>query len=1283
MVLWNAIIHAKGFHKSFSHWAFQHGANFLPLKLPDLEFARCLTDAFVEWHAANTSYFARENRRIRYVNRLLDIQQGGKQTFRAIADEPPPPLQFVHFPKEFTVVRQKWPKTGKHQIILEDVSNLRLDAIRFQGQEVCIKKIEGAVITVDKPLRLRSSSLVLTQDAWTIDHDKMHNLVNQEWDAFFQRDSRQENEFHAINQYLEVIKTDQIMKYHPISVCDLKQAIASTSKLSARGGDGFTTLDLSKVPEPILQMLSHILCLVEHNKVWPHRWVIAKTLCLTKGHSPTSPLDIRPITILSKVYRLWSKIRGKQLANFLTANLPRQIGGPSLGISSEMIALLNAELIEEANITGARLSGVVLDLIKAYNTVPRDPLVQVLLIMGADPTIVGAFLSAMDAMHRVFIIDGTAGQEFTTTTGIVEGCSFAVPAMLAISIWAWKVLLAEVPDANCLFFADNWSFVHADHAALLHGLDHLNKFLNTIKMQLSKPKSWLWSNNPEGRQYLRQDPYNLSIPMHEAAKDLGVQQNYTRKRRKPQGALKIRKTIDKCKKISQINVPNHFRQTMTVAAAHSKHTYGAAVSIMSRDSFGELRTATAQAIKRSKGGSNPYLACNAIEPLDPEYKDIVNRLICFRRYLRTFPHRRRSIENAIQATHHSYRKATGPCVSLGLALDKIKCTPAFQDQAFGIDTPYGFLHVEHTSAKLIKYICRHLWNDQIPHLIHRKDFHQAPFDFEIIHSAFGKLNPSQQAPISAYITGKRMTQDASKVFRTDITGQCPFCEHDDSRIHRIYYCPQWHEQRVQAHVTFESSQALGTNMPTLGLPDKIDLPFKECLGCLNCALPFAVPEQSHNAPLLFLDGTAFCSTNPITALAGAAVVQGFPDTLTTKLILRTRVVGIAQNSYTAEVFAILLALNHAWHATLFSDCQTAVDQFNYILLHHALPDIQPGYHHVWALILRHLNCRNFLGVSIQKVKAHEQWSQILDANLRFQSFANSQADYHAKAVFLQDNKSLLDQHTHIVDCIQQAQQQLDSIYQFVAAVWVDSINAYKKKNKLDNQTRGRIQSADVLATAQLKWAPCSRSKSVNFDIDLELCKRCPYHPIFCFRLLWWAKQLHWCGPNCSCSTRITFAQLYLDFSVTTKSIAPVNMAPGKARSWKGVSDFRLQDVSKEADAKGPQTLAAQSKIFILCLKWLHAHGVYPFGHDREKIDRTDELNWIGIRGWFPALKGRPKLASGFDSALALDAYLKQASPPSRHFNLHWRVSGLPVPQHPESLNLSFDQIVRCILDQQH
>ena len=82
--------------------------------------------------------------------------------------------------------------------------------------------------------------------------------------------------------------------------------------------------------------------------------------------------------------------------------------------------------------------------------------------------------------------------------------------------------------------------------------------------------------------------------------------------------------------------------------------------------------------------------------------------------------------------------------------------------------------------------------------------------------------------------------------------------------------------------------------------------------------------------------------------------------------------------------------------------------------------------------------------------------------------------------------------------------------------------------------------------------------SLQTIIIIIIHRRCPYHPIFCFRLLWWAKQLRWCGLNCPCSTRITFAQLYLDFSVATESIAPVNMAPGKARSWKGFSlDYKM------------------------------------------------------------------------------------------------------------------------------
>ena len=953
-----------------------------------------------------------------------------------------------------------------------------------------------------------------------------------------------------------------------------------------------------------------------------------------------------------------------------------------MGISSELIALLNADLIEDALVENKKISGVVLDLIKAYNAVPRMPLVEVLLVMGAEPKITFAFLAAMDAMQRVFIIDGAAGERFHTTTGIVEGCSFAVPAMLAISIWAWKILSEKIPHAQCLFFADNWSFVHPNADQLLCGLNHLAEFLAAIRMQISRPKSWLRANHTTQRKILQGENNALGIPVCETAKDLGVQQNYSKKRRKPTGALKIHKSIDKCKQIAKLKIPNSFRPKMTSAAAHSKQFYGAAVSIMAKEDFHHLRTATAAAINRSKGGANPFLACNAIESLDPEFKDITNRTLTLRRYFVTFPLRKTAARQAFQDLNPSMKKATGPYASLILALRKINCHPVIINNSFGAQTEFGFVNLEHISSKLLKIICRYLWNLRLPEFINRKDFANTPFDFDAIQFAFQKLSPSHQAQISAYITGKRMTQDVFKVFRTDISGNCPFCGQTDSRIHRIYQCPNWQQQRCEALITEANAGQMGQNMLQLGLPDLIQMPLQEFLADLDYDLPFVIPTEELVVglrPMLFLDGSAFCNNHPLLTIAGAAVVQASPDDLSCQLITRAKVLGIVPNSYTAEVFAILLALNHAREADLFSDCITAVEQLQFILETHTMPAVQPGYNHIWQYIFQHLQARQFCGITITKVQAHQNWINIVDSTARFHAYVNEQVDLQAKNVFYIDHPVLLRQRTQISDRIETLRADLGRIFKFVGSVWVDSINAFRKTQAVEAQTRGRIQPHDVFAAAQLKWVPCGNASPKHFDIDLELCARCPYHPIFCFRLLWWARQLQWCGPRCNCNTRITFTELYLDFSLATRSLTPVNMAPGNQRDWRGVSNFQLQDISTKADAKGPQTLAAQSRIFCMCIKWLHSQGMFPFHYDRPNVGRTDELSWLGVRGGFPAFKGRPKLLSGHHLAVEFDQFLRQQSPPARHINLIWKMDGKPAVIHPVELDLEFEQIRNNVL----
>ena len=89
---------------------------------------------------------------------------------------------------------------------------------------------------------------------------------------------------------------------------------------------------------------------------------------------PKTPLDIRPITVMSKMYRIWGKIRGGQVALHLASQVPKTIGGPCAQVSSEMIALYTSDRIEEALSEKSPLSGVVLDIIKCYNSIPRQPL---------------------------------------------------------------------------------------------------------------------------------------------------------------------------------------------------------------------------------------------------------------------------------------------------------------------------------------------------------------------------------------------------------------------------------------------------------------------------------------------------------------------------------------------------------------------------------------------------------------------------------------------------------------------------------------------------------------------------------------------------------------------------------------------------------------------------------------------------------------------------------------------------------------------------------------------
>ena len=105
-------------------------------------------------------------------------------------------------------------------------------------------------------------------------------------------------------------------------------AVKKTRLASSRGGDGFSILDLRRLPMPLWDLMAKIFHKIEENHLWPDAWTLPKTLCLPKTPEPKTRLDIRPTTEMSKMYRIWDKIRGGQAAEHLASHVPRTIRWP-------------------------------------------------------------------------------------------------------------------------------------------------------------------------------------------------------------------------------------------------------------------------------------------------------------------------------------------------------------------------------------------------------------------------------------------------------------------------------------------------------------------------------------------------------------------------------------------------------------------------------------------------------------------------------------------------------------------------------------------------------------------------------------------------------------------------------------------------------------------------------------------------------------------------------------------------------------------------------------------
>ena len=210
-------------------------------------------------------------------------------------------------------------------------------------------------------------------------------------------------------------------------------------KESSPGLDGWSHIDLKLLSHAapwVIDSLCQLLSAVEQTGAWPSSIISGFTTLIPKSsETPETPTDLRPITVLSVLYRVWARIRACQL-NVLWQELFAHKGmwGGRTSRGAEPL-LLDVALDLEVT-SAAHVAGLSFDLSKAFDRVPRELLGKILAKMSMPGCVFRPYMHMLRNATRRYKLGASLDASQPLSGGILQGCPLAMLSMNAIcNIW--------------------------------------------------------------------------------------------------------------------------------------------------------------------------------------------------------------------------------------------------------------------------------------------------------------------------------------------------------------------------------------------------------------------------------------------------------------------------------------------------------------------------------------------------------------------------------------------------------------------------------------------------------------------------------------------------------------------------------------------------------------------------------------------------------------------------------------------------------------------------------
>ena len=298
----------------------------------------------------------------------------------------------------------------------------------------------------------------------SVDSKPTNNAIDQFWSKTWRSDDLEEEwtEFNAKIRLATVRTQAEEKMCSSFSLSEVQTARQRLAKNKAADLDGLCAEFLQVLP---LDSFSKTL-LPDVNKLWSPDNVVpaclssGRVVTLFKKGDPRCAPNYRPISILSVFYRLIETMVFNRISSYVESKLSKYQAGFRQGRSCLQQALLLRMVQDHAEREGKRVFVALLDLRKAFDTVPHSRLALMLLEFGL-PSAMCSLIMRLTACHVNTL---PTGSEVIIGRGVPQG-SILGPFLFDIYVNSLVTKLEEKTMKQLPFSMNQ--LMYADDTAVL------------------------------------------------------------------------------------------------------------------------------------------------------------------------------------------------------------------------------------------------------------------------------------------------------------------------------------------------------------------------------------------------------------------------------------------------------------------------------------------------------------------------------------------------------------------------------------------------------------------------------------------------------------------------------------------------------------------------------------------------------------------------------------------------------------------------------------------------